>query len=49
MGLPGRKTKTLCKALCALIEKHLGVSPERVYVKFIDVNRGMWGWKGDTF
>ncbi|MBP9913184.1 MAG: hypothetical protein KBF26_07225 [Opitutaceae bacterium] len=49
VGLPGRKTKTLCKALCALIEKHLGVSPERVYVKFIDVNRGMWGWKGDTF
>ncbi len=49
VGLPGRKTKKLSKALCTLIEDHLGVSPARVYVKFIDVNRGMWGWKGDVF
>jgi phenylpyruvate tautomerase len=49
VGLPGRKTKLLSRALCALIEEHLGVVPERVYVKFIDVNRGMWGWKGDVF
>ena len=49
IGLPARKTKTLCRALCALIEEHLGISKMRVYVKFIDVKRGMWGWKGDTF
>lgn len=49
VGLPGLKTKALSKVLCALIESHLGISKERVYVKFIDVNRGMWGWKGDTF
>jgi phenylpyruvate tautomerase PptA (4-oxalocrotonate tautomerase family) len=48
VGLPGRKTKKLSRALCGLIEEHLGISKERVYVKFIDVNRGMWGWKGDT-
>jgi phenylpyruvate tautomerase len=49
VGLPGRRTKKLSQALCALIEEHLGIVPERVYVKFIDVNRGMWGWKGDVF
>jgi phenylpyruvate tautomerase PptA (4-oxalocrotonate tautomerase family) len=49
VGLPARKTKKLSQALCELIEQHLGIAKERVYVKFIDVNRGMWGWKGDTF
>ncbi len=49
VGLPGRKTRKLSQALCTLIDEHLGITKERVYVKFIDVNRGMWGWKGDTF
>ena len=49
IGLPARRTKELCQSLCALIEEHLGIRKERVYVKFIDVARGMWGWKGDTF
>lgn len=49
IGLPARKTRRLSEALCALIEAHLGISPSRVYVKFITVPRGMWGWKGDTF
>jgi phenylpyruvate tautomerase PptA (4-oxalocrotonate tautomerase family) len=49
IGLPVKKTKHLSQTLCDLINKHLGIRPERVYVKFIDVRRGMWGWKGDTF
>ena len=49
IGLPAQKTKQLSQALCGLINKHLGIRPERVYVKFIDVRHGMWGWKGDTF
>jgi phenylpyruvate tautomerase PptA (4-oxalocrotonate tautomerase family) len=49
VGLPGKKTRKLSQSLCELIEEHLGITKERVYVKFIDVNRGMWGWKGDTF
>jgi len=48
VGLPGRKTKSLSASLCHLIEEHLGIAKDRVYVKFIDVNRGMWGWKGDV-
>ncbi len=49
VSLPAKKTKPLCKALCALIEEHLGIAKDRVYVKFISVKKGMWGWKGDTF
>jgi len=49
IGLPAQRTKQLSQTLCTLINRHLGIRPERVYVKFIDVRRGMWGWKGDTF
>jgi len=49
IGLPVRRTKTLCRALCGMIEQHLGIASDRVYVKFIDVAHSMWGWKGDTF
>jgi phenylpyruvate tautomerase PptA (4-oxalocrotonate tautomerase family) len=49
IALPAAKTKQLSKSLSTLIKEHLGIPMDRVYVKFIDVNRGMWGWKGDTF
>jgi phenylpyruvate tautomerase PptA (4-oxalocrotonate tautomerase family) len=49
IGLPARKTRRLSEALCKLVEDHLGIPASRVYVKFITVPRGMWGWKGDTF
>jgi len=49
IGLPAKDTKRLSVSLCGLIHKHLGIRSERVYVKFIDVHHGMWGWKGDTF
>jgi len=49
IGLPAEKTKRLSRTLCDLINRHLGIRPERVYVKFIDVLHSMWGWKGDTF
>jgi phenylpyruvate tautomerase len=49
IGLPTRQTKELCQALCQLVEGHLGIPRDRVYVKFINVKGSMWGWKGDTF
>lgn len=49
IGLSGAQTKQLSKSLCNLLKEHLGIPMERVYVKFIDVKHGMWGWKGDTF
>jgi len=49
IALPAAKTKQLCQALCAMINEQLSIPADRVYVKFIDVKHGMWGWKGDTF
>lgn len=46
VGVPKRKMKQLCRSLSALINLHLGIPDERVYVKIIDVPHGMWGWKG---
>jgi phenylpyruvate tautomerase PptA (4-oxalocrotonate tautomerase family) len=49
VGLPVRRTKELSAVLCTMIHEHLAIPKERIYVKFIDVKHGMWGWKGDTF
>lgn len=49
IALPAARTKGLSQALCNLIKDHLSIPLDRVYIKFIDVNHSMWGWKGDTF
>lgn len=49
IALPAAKTKVLSQALCKLIKDHLSIPIDRIYIKFIDVNHSMWGWKGDTF
>lgn len=49
IGLNPDKTKTLSKALCELVETELKIPSDRVYVKFNDAQRSMWGWKGSTF
>lgn len=49
VGMPGRQTRRLGSELCRMIHHHLGIVPERTYVKFIDAGRGMWGWTGDAF
>lgn len=41
--------KQVTKGLCALLEKALGIPPDRVYVNFTDVPAGDWGWDNDTF
>lgn len=47
IGIPGDKTKAICRQLCEIIYTVADIPPERVYVKFNDVQRSMWGWKGD--
>ncbi|WP_309395897.1 phenylpyruvate tautomerase MIF-related protein [Cerasicoccus maritimus] len=49
LGIPAGKTKEICKQLCALLNSVADIPPERVYVKFNDVQRSMWGWKGNMF
>lgn len=48
IGLPGRRTMTLSQALSEMIEAEVPVRRDRIYIKFIDVQRGMWGWNGKT-
>lgn len=49
IGLPEDKTADLSKALSQEIEKHLGVTKDRIYIEFADAPRKMWGWNGGTF
>jgi phenylpyruvate tautomerase len=43
------ETAALSEAICGLLEKALGVSPERIYVEFTDAVAHRWGWNGGTF
>ena len=49
IGLPESKTSRLSEGLCQMIESHLGVRKDRVYINFADVKPALWGWNGDTF
>ena len=42
LGLPAEATKDL-------LYEELSITPERIYVRFHNVNRGMWGWNGGIF
>jgi phenylpyruvate tautomerase len=49
LGLPEEETPQLSAALCALMEQHFGIPPERVYIDFASPPRHMFGWNGGTF
>lgn len=49
IGLPDSKTGEYSAALAALLDRHLGLPADRVYIEFADAPRAMWGWNGGTF
>ncbi len=49
IGLPASQTGKLSKLLCQLVESHLEVRKDRIYINFVDVPRKLWGWNEDTF
>jgi phenylpyruvate tautomerase len=49
LGLPPEKPPLLSAVLCRLLQEHLGVSPQRVFLNFQDMPRTHWGWDGRTF
>lgn len=49
IGLPEANTTFLSDSLCALMQRHFGIPPERVYVEFSAAARHLWGWNGGTF
>lgn len=49
IGLAESQTKPLSAALCQLIQNHLNIAQDRIYIEFTDAPRNMWGWNGSTF
>lgn len=48
-GLTDDVNRKLSQQVCQLLKDLLGVSPERVYLNFADVEADKWGWNGNTF
>jgi len=48
-GLSGDVNRKLALQICKLLTDALGLSPDRVYLNFTDVDGSAWGWNGSTF
>ena len=48
-GLNDDVNRKLSQQVCKLLSNSLGISPDRVYLNFTDVDAGKWGWNGSTF
>jgi phenylpyruvate tautomerase PptA (4-oxalocrotonate tautomerase family) len=49
IGLSAEACPRLAEALCAFLQAEAGIPPDRVYIEFKELERGMFGWKGGTF
>lgn len=49
LGLTAEHSPSLTAGLCDLLLEHLALPPERVYVTFHPVERGLWGWNRTVF
>lgn len=48
-SIGGEKNKKISAALAEVVQRHLGVPSNRLYIKFYDVARTDFGWSGSTF
>jgi phenylpyruvate tautomerase PptA (4-oxalocrotonate tautomerase family) len=48
-GLSAEVNRKLSQQVCKLLTDSLGISGDRVYLNFTDVEAGSWGWNGSTF
>ena len=48
-GLSDEVNRELSQQVCKLLKDSLGISPDRVYLNFTDVEASNWGWNGSTF
>lgn len=49
INLPREKTNEYSEKICAFIQQAIGVSPERTYIDFRDIDRNMFGWNSGNF
>ncbi|XP_051926658.1 macrophage migration inhibitory factor [Hippocampus zosterae] len=43
------ENKQYSTLLCGLLNKHLGVSPDRIYINFVDMDAHNVAWNNSTF
>jgi phenylpyruvate tautomerase PptA (4-oxalocrotonate tautomerase family) len=48
-GLSDEVNRKLSQQVCKLLFDFLGISADRVYLNFTDIDAGNWGWSGSTF
>lgn len=48
-GLGTEVNRQLSEKICAALQQSLGVSPDRCYLNFTELQAGDWGWNGETF
>ena len=48
-GLTGEVNRKLSQQVCKLLQDSLGISSDRVYLNFTEVDAANWGWNGNTF
>jgi len=48
-GLSENVNRQLSRKICSLLNQSIGVSPDRIYLNFTDVEAGNWGSNGETF
>ena len=49
LGLPEDKTQQYSASLCEIVNQHLNVNTDRIYIEFSNPPRHMWGWNKTTF
>ena len=49
IGLPDTKTKDLSNKFASIAEEELSIPKDRVYIEFVDLQRGYFGWNGILF
>ena len=49
IGLPKERCTEISEKICGLVERELGVAPNRVFIDFKDLEREMFGWNCKTF
>jgi len=49
IGLAKDKCGGYSKDICEFVETQLGISPDRIYIDFADIDGKMFGWNRKTF
>ena len=49
IGLTEDQAGCLAGDIPDLVEKHLAIAPDRIYIEFSDAPRKFWGWNKGTF